>query len=62
MKAVMSPERFSPLVLARICGGIGLFGIAAGAFDIGYVHNQIVVGGDAAATAHNLLAHFSQAI
>ena len=57
MKPVMSPERFSPLVLARICGGIGLFGIAAGAFDIGYVHSHIVVSGDAAATARNLLEH-----
>lgn len=51
------PERFSPLLLARICGGIGLFGIAAGAFDIGYVSSHIMVGGDAAATAHNFLVH-----
>lgn len=51
------PERFSPRALARIYGGIGLFGIAAGFFDIGYIHSQIVVGGDAAATAQNLLAH-----
>lgn len=50
-------ERFSPLVLARILGGIGLFGIAAGAFDIGYVHDQVVVSGDAAATAGHLLAY-----
>jgi hypothetical protein len=57
MNPAMSPERFSPLVLARICGGIGLFGIAAGAFDIGYVHSHIVASGDAATTARNLLAH-----
>ncbi|MGH8233669.1 MAG: DUF4386 domain-containing protein [Rhodanobacteraceae bacterium] len=50
-------ERFSPRVLARIYGGIGLFGIAAGFFDIGYVHSQIMVSGDAAATARNLLAY-----
>lgn len=50
-------KRLSPLVLARICGGIGLFGIAAGAFDIGYVHSHIVASGNAVATAQNLLAH-----
>lgn len=53
----MSPERFSPRTLARIYGTIGLFGIAAGFFDIGYVHSHIVVASDAAATAHNLLAN-----
>lgn len=57
MTAAVSSERFSPLMLARICGGIGLFGIAAGFFDIGYVHSHIMVGGDAAATAGNLIAH-----
>jgi hypothetical protein len=57
MNVVVSPERFSPLVLARLCGGIGLFGIGAGFFDIGYVHSHIMVSGDAAATARNLLAH-----
>src|ERR1700761_7233954 len=53
----MNPERFPPLVLARIVGGIGLFGIAAGFFDIGYVHSHIVAEGNAAATARNLLAY-----
>ena len=57
MNAVVSQERFSPLVLARICGGIGLFGVAAGFFDIGYVHSHIVVSGDAAATSRNLLTY-----
>lgn len=52
----VNAERFSPLVLARICGGIGLFGIAAGFFDIGYVHSHIMANGDPAATAQNLLA------
>lgn len=50
-------ERVSPRTLARIYGAIGLFGIAAGFFDIGYVHDRIMVGGDAAATMRNLLAH-----
>jgi len=53
----LKAERFSPLVLARICGGIGLFGIASGAFDIGYVHSHIMASGNALATAQNLLAH-----
>lgn len=57
MNDSVNSERFSPLVLARICGGIGLFGIAAGFFDIGYVRNHIMVSGDAAATARELLAH-----
>lgn len=52
-----TPERFSPRLLARIWGGIGLFGIAAGFFDIGYVHSHVVVSGDAGATARNLIAH-----
>lgn len=52
----LNAERFSPLVLARICGGIGLFGIAAGFFDIGYVHSHVVAGSPAA-TAQNLLAY-----
>lgn len=52
-----SPGQLSPRVLARIYGGIGLFGIAAGFFDIGYVHDRIMVGGNAAATVHNLLAY-----
>lgn len=54
---LVSSERFSPLVLARISGGIGLFGIAAGFFDIGYVHSHITVSGNAAATARNLLVY-----
>ncbi|RDS80384.1 DUF4386 domain-containing protein [Dyella psychrodurans] len=52
-----SLDRFSPLVLARIVGIVSLIGIATGAFDIGYVRNALVVDGNAAATAHNILAH-----
>jgi hypothetical protein len=54
---IAGSERFSPRALARIYGGIGLFGIAAGFFDIGYVHSRLVVSGDAAATVHQLLAY-----
>ena len=49
--AELSPERFSPRSLARLFGGIGLFGIAAGFFDIGYVYSHIVSSGDAGTTA-----------
>ncbi len=54
---IIKQGRFSPRVLARIYGGIGLFGIGAGFFDIGYVHSHIMVSGDAAATVQNLLAY-----
>lgn len=50
-------ERFSPLLLARILGIVGLAGIVTGAFDIGYVQNRLIVAGDASATLHNILAH-----
>src|SRR5262249_53614488 len=47
----------SPRQLARIAGGLYLLNIVFGAFAVGYVPAAIVVPGDAAATAHNLLAH-----
>jgi len=47
----------SPRQLARIAGGLYLIIIVFGAFAIGYVPAVLVVPGDAAATAHNLLAH-----
>jgi Domain of unknown function (DUF4386) len=50
-------ERFSPLLLARIVGIVGLLGIITGAFDIGYVENTLIVAGNPAATLHNILAH-----
>ena len=47
----------SPRHLARIAGGLYLIIIVGGFFAIGYVPAAIVVPGDAAATAHNILAH-----
>jgi len=50
-------ERFSPLLVARILGVIGLAGIVTGAFDIGYVQSHLIVSGNPSATLHNILAH-----
>ena len=50
-------ERFSPLLLARMIGILGLLGIVTGAFDIGYVQSTLIVPGNPAATLHNISAH-----
>ena len=47
----------SPRLMARIAGGLYLIIIVGGFFAIGYVPAALVVPGDAAATAHNILAH-----
>src|SRR5215469_899350 len=47
----------SPRLKARIAGGLYLIIIVGGFFAIGYVPAALVVAGDAAATAHNILAH-----
>lgn len=47
----------SPRQLAKIAGGLYLIVIVGGFFAFGYVPANIVVGGDAAATAQNLQAH-----
>ncbi len=47
----------SPRRLARIAGGLYLINIIGGAFAIGYVAAALVVPGNTAATAHNILAH-----
>jgi hypothetical protein len=46
-----------PLLYARIAGLLYLFVIVGGAFAELVVRGQLVVHGDAAATAHNILAH-----
>jgi hypothetical protein len=50
-------EGFSPLLLARILGILGLLGIVTGAFGIGYVEDSLIVASNSSATLHNLLAH-----
>jgi Domain of unknown function (DUF4386) len=47
----------SPRHLARIVGALYLIIIVGGLFATGYVPAALVVPGDAAATAHNILAH-----
>src|SRR6516162_5117061 len=47
----------SPRTLARTAGGIYVLNVVGGPFAIGYVSAAILVPGDAAATARNLLAH-----
>jgi hypothetical protein len=47
----------APRRWARIAGGLYLTNIIGGAFAIGYVPAVLVVPGDAAATARNIVAH-----
>jgi hypothetical protein len=51
------PVETSPRHLARIAGGLYLINIAGGLFALGYVPAILVVSGDAAATARNIMAH-----
>jgi len=46
-----------PRLYARIAGGLYLFIIVGGTFAEIFVRGRLVVHGDAAATAHNILAH-----
>jgi hypothetical protein len=59
MSTAVTTERMadaSPRQLARIAGCLYLIVIVGGFFAIGYVPAALVVPGDAAATAHNILA------
>ena len=47
----------SPRRLARIGGGVYLINIVLGFFSIGVIPSLLIVSGDAAATAHNILAN-----
>jgi hypothetical protein len=52
-------ERASPRRLARLTGGLYLLTVLTGIFAQGFVYERLVVSGDAAATATNILAHQS---
>jgi hypothetical protein len=47
----------SPKVKARLAGGLLLITILAGGFTQGFIAGGLIVSGDAAATATNILAH-----
>ena len=57
MTAEVKVDGFSPLMLARMLGFLGLFGILTGAFDIGYVQGRLIVPGAPAVTLNNILTH-----
>jgi hypothetical protein len=50
-------QRFSPLLLARTSGILGLIGIVTGAFSLGYVPSILIAAGNPLATLHNIAAH-----
>jgi hypothetical protein len=52
-----SVPKASPRLIARIAGALYLLTILTGMFSAGFATAKLVVNGDAAATANNILAH-----
>ncbi len=46
----------SPLIIARLAGFLYLLTVPLGVFNFAYLPSNLIVSGDAAATAHNLMA------
>ena len=60
MSTIVMTERIarsSPKFKAKLAGGLFLVTILLGVFAQGFIANRLVVSGDAAATATNILAH-----
>ena len=53
------PADLSPQLKARLAGGLFLITMLAGGFAQGFIGGRLMVAGDAAATATNILAHES---
>ena len=56
-QAVSTTRELSPRLMARIAGLFSLLTILGGVFAQGFVSDRLVVSGDAAATATNILTH-----
>ena len=50
------PAQTSPLILARVAGFLYLLTVPLGVFNFLYIPSNLIVSGDAVATAHNIIA------
>ena len=51
------PKEMSPKAMARLAGALFLITVVAGGFAQGYIAGSLIVSGDAATSATNILAH-----
>lgn len=56
MDSISATTKTSPIVYARIGGILYLIIIVVGIFSELFVRDKLIVSGDAAATAHNIMA------
>jgi hypothetical protein len=52
----MKTSETSPLIIARLAGFLYLLTVPLGVFNFLYIPSSLIVSGDAAATAHNIMA------